>query len=267
MKNLSLKDKKLLALIGVSVVVMIFGILFLVNAMGIANFYKNYAGLDNALAKYIVVILTMTVGIMLWSNVAMNFENKKLRNGLTIGITAFALLMTLPLTYVLIAIMPFAASHNGADVLAAAGVSSMGEMTPELIASSAKVLNLNAIDGIMGTHNIYLGFEDWFGEGALLWVVLVFMGILGVVFLAEPLAAGICVVKGKQLALFGKNSKGKFAVVSIVELPVLRKMREAEGCCDGNCTCCAHAAEEGMLDDAAEEIAIETVKDAAADVE
>lgn len=266
MKGLSLKDTKLLGLIGVSVIVMIFGILFLVNAMGIADFYPHYAAIDNALAKYIVVILTMATGIMLWSNVALNFENQKLRNGLTIGITAFAFIMTLPLTYVLIAIMPLAANHDTAEILAAAGVSSIGEMTPELVASSAEALGLNAIDGIMGTHNIYLGFANWFGEGAGLWVILVVMAILGVVFLIEPLAAGICVVKGKQLVLFGKNDNGKFLLFGIATLPVLRKQM-AEAGCDGHCECCCHAAEELAAQEAAIAAVEEVAAEAAADVE
>lgn len=223
MKNLSEKDKKLLGLIGVSVLVMIFGILFLVNAMGIASFYPHFAGIDNALAKYIVVILTMAAGIMLFSNVALNFEDEKLRRGLTIGITAFAFILTVPLTYVLIAIMPLAGKFDSADILAAAGVGTIGEMTPAIVTSSAEALGLNAIDTIMGTHNIYLGFAAWFGEGGFLWVVLVFMSILGIVFLLEPLAAGICVLKGKILVLFGKDDKGEFKVLGIATLPVLKK--------------------------------------------
>ena len=60
----------------------------------------------------------------------------------------------------------------------------------------------------MGVHTIYEGFEMWFKDGAFIWVVFVFMAILGVVFLIEPLAAGICVVKGKILLLFSKDENG-----------------------------------------------------------
>ena len=91
---LSYRDKKLCIWLGVSVVIMIFGFLFLVNAMGIANFYPHFAGIPNALGKYIVVILDMSVGIMLFSNIALRFENDKLRKGLTIGITVFAFILT-----------------------------------------------------------------------------------------------------------------------------------------------------------------------------
>ncbi len=218
-------EKTLWILLATSIVVMIFGFLFLFNAMGMASFYPHYSAIPNALAKYIVVILTMATGIMLFSNVAMRFADKKLRNGLTIFITAFAFILTLPLTYVLIAMLPFAANHNTADVLAAAGVSSIGDMTPDIVASSAKVLGVNAIDGVMGTHNIYLGFADWFGEGAGLWVILSIMMILGIVFLLEPLLAGIFVVKGKVLNIACKVD-GKVKILYPTELPVLKKQRE-----------------------------------------
>ena len=59
MKNLSSNDKKCVYGIILSCVIMVFGILFLVNAMGVANFYKSYAAIKNPLAKYLVVILVM----------------------------------------------------------------------------------------------------------------------------------------------------------------------------------------------------------------
>ena len=208
--KLNLTKKQILfGLLGLSVVIMILGILFLVNAMGIADFYTAYADIDNALGKYIIVILTMATGIMLFSNVAMRFEDKKLRNGLTGFITAFAFILTLPLVYVFFSLMPFAAKYDTATVLASGGVANIGDFTPEVTALSAETLGLNAIDGIMGVNNIYLGFADWFGEGAGLWVILSFMMILGIVFLFEPLIAGICVMKGKMLQLFGKDNVRK----------------------------------------------------------
>lgn len=116
MKNLSSNDKKCVYGIILSCVIMVFGILFLVNAMGVANFYKSYAAIKNPLAKYLVVILVMATGIMLFSNVALRFEDDKLRKRLTIFITAFAFILTIPLTYVLIAMLPFHAKYNMADV-------------------------------------------------------------------------------------------------------------------------------------------------------
>ncbi|MBR2956541.1 MAG: hypothetical protein IKC54_05065 [Clostridia bacterium] len=235
--KLNLTKKQILfGLLGLSVVIMILGILFLVNAMGIADFYTAYADIDNALGKYIIVILTMATGIMLFSNVAMRFEDKKLRNGLTGFITAFAFILTLPLVYVFFSLMPFAAKYDTATVLASGGVAHIGDFTPEVTALSAEALGLNAIDGIMGVNNIYLGFADWFGEGAGLWVILSFMMILGIVFLFEPLIAGICVMKGKMLQLFGKDNEGKFQAIAIVDLPWAKQECDCS-CCEHHCHC------------------------------
>ena len=76
-------------------------------------------------------------------------------------------------------------------------------------------MGLSGFGNIMGVHTIYEGFEMWFKDGAFIWVVFVFMAILGVVFLIEPLAAGICVVKGKILLLFSKDENGKSDYESI----------------------------------------------------
>jgi len=227
MANLTKTEKTLWILLALSIVIMVFGALFLFNAMGMADFYPHYAAIDNALAKYIVVIITMATGIMLFSNVAMRFPDKKTRNITTIFITAFAFILTIPLTYVLIALIAFKANPalSAEKISAAAGFATVQScLTPDQATESAKVLGLNAIDTVMGTHNIYLGFVDWFGKtDGLLWTVIIFMAILGVVFLLEPLIAGICVVKGKILNIFGKDDNGKFHVLCIATLPVLKK--------------------------------------------
>lgn len=231
MKNLSSNDKKCVYGIILSCVIMMFGILFLVNAMGVANFYKSYAAIKNPLAKYLVVILVMATGIMLFSNVALRFEDDKLRKRLTIFITAFAFILTIPLTYVLIAMLPFHAKYNMADVenaIDAARLAHPEYTTAQVNEAAGKALGLSGFGNIMGVHTIYEGFEMWFKDGAFIWVVFVFMAILGVVFLIEPLAAGICVVKGKILLLFSKDENGKFHLFRATELPVLKKRRENE---------------------------------------
>lgn len=235
MTKLNKTEKVLFTLLGVSVAIIILGILFLLNAMqdmedpnNIA-FFTAFANIDNVLAKYIVVILIMSCGIMLFSNVALRFANKKLRNGLTIGITTFAFVLTLPLVYVFIAILPLAAKATST------GMPAFEE--------------LNFVDQIMRTDNILGGFIDWFGDGAFLWVVLVFMLLLSILFLLEPLCAGICVTKGKILNIVGKNKDGKIRIFCTDELPVLKAQREAienalptsADLCDCNCEQCNEA--------------------------
>ncbi len=211
-KQLTKTEKVLFALLGLSVAIIVLGILFLLNAMqdmenpdNIA-FFTAFSQIDNVLAKYIVVILTMSAGIMLFSNVALRFPNKKLRNGLTIGITTFAFVLTLPLVYVFIAILPLAAKAT------TTGMPAFDE--------------LFVVDQVMRTDNILKGFMAWFGNGAFLWVVLVFMLLLSILFLLEPLFAGICVTKGKILNIVGKNKDGKVRLFCTDELPVLKKQRE-----------------------------------------
>lgn len=214
MSKISKGEKILFALLGLSVAIIILGILFLLNAMqDMSNpdniaFFTAFSKIDNVLAKYIVVILTMSCGIMLFSNVALLFPNKKLRNGLTIGITTFAFVLTLPLVYVFIAILPLAAKATTSGMPA--------------------FEQLNVVDQVMRTDNILAGFMDWFGSGAFLWVVLVFMLLLSILFLLEPLFAGICVTKGKILNIVGKNKDGKIRLFTTDELPVLKAQREAE---------------------------------------
>lgn len=212
-KQLTKTEKVLFALLGLSVAIIVLGILFLINAMqdmeqeNIA-FFTAFSRIDNVLAKYIVVILTMSCGIMLFSNVALRFPDKKLRNGLTIGITTFAFVLTLPLVYVFIAILPLAAKAT------TTGMPAFDE--------------LFVVDQVMRTDNILKGFIAWFGSGAFLWVVLVFMLLLSILFLLEPLCAGICVTKGKILNIVGKNKDGKVRLFCTDELPVLKQQREAE---------------------------------------
>ena len=180
----------------------VLGLLFLVNAMqeDPANgFFPAFCEMDNILAKYIIVILTMACGIMLFSNVAVTIEDRKLRNGLTIGVTTFSTVLTVPLVYVFIAILPYA-----------------GNPVP--------FEQLNALDAIMRMDLIYQGFVAWFRDGAFMWVVLVFMLLLSIVFITFPLVTGILAVKCDKTLGFKK--KGGFGVIV---LPVVARQRaEAE---------------------------------------
>ncbi|MBR3684797.1 MAG: hypothetical protein IKL86_00795 [Clostridia bacterium] len=175
-----------------AVAIICLGLVFLVSAMQILPLFS---AISNALGRYLIVIGTMSCGIMLFSNVALTIEDEKLRNGLTLGITIFAFILTLPLVYVFIAIFP-------------ANVGIMGFVGRE----------------IMMLDTIVAGFHAWFGSGAFVYVVYAFMLIVSIVFLLEPLAVGILALKGKTLVLFKKGGP----VFSIDELPVLKKIREKD---------------------------------------
>lgn len=198
-KQLKKNEKVQIGLFTLAGIIIVLGILFLVNAMqeDPANgFFPAFCEMDNILAKYIIVILTMACGIMLFSNVAITVEDRKLRNGLTIGITAFSTVLTVPLVYVFIAIMPYAADPVPFE-------------------------ELNALDAVMRTDRIYEGFVAWFGDGGLMWAVLTVMLLLSLVFITFPLLTGIMAVKNEQTLGFKK----KGFPFGVITLPVVERMR------------------------------------------
>lgn len=198
-KQLKKNEKVLIGLFTLAGLIIVLGILFLVNAMqeDPANgFFPAFCEMDNILAKYIIVILTMACGIMLFSNVAITVEDRKLRNGLTIGITAFSTVLTVPLVYVFIAIMPYAANPVPFE-------------------------ELNAVDALMRTDRIYEGFVAWFGDGGLMWAVLAVMLLLSLVFITFPLLTGIMAVKNEQTLGFKK----KGFPFGVITLPVVERLR------------------------------------------
>lgn len=198
-KQLKKNEKVQIGLFTLAGLIIVLGILFLVNAMqeDPANgFFPAFCEMDNILAKYIIVILTMACGIMLFSNVAITVEDRKLRNGLTIGITAFSTVLTVPLVYVFIAIMPYAANPVPFE-------------------------ELNAVDALMRTDRIYEGFVAWFGDGGLMWVVLAVMLLLSLVFITFPLLTGIMAVKNEQTLGFKK----KGFPFGVITLPVVERLR------------------------------------------
>ena len=179
------REKVQISLLTLACVIVVLGLLFLVNAMqeDPANgFFPAFCEMDNILAKYIIVILTMACGIMLFSNVAVTIEDRKLRNGLTIGVTTFSTVLTVPLVYVFIALLPYAASPVPFE-------------------------KLGAIDAIMRTDRIYEGFVAWFRDGAFMWVVLVFMLLLSIVFITFPLVTGILAVKSPSSRVSARKPK------------------------------------------------------------
>lgn len=218
-RQLKKNEKVQIGLLSLACVIIVLGILFLVNAMQedpADGFFPAFCELDNILAKYIIVILTMACGIMLFSNVAVTIEQKKLRNGLTIGITAFSTVLTLPLVYVFVAVFPYAANPVPFE-------------------------QLNPVDAVMRMDRIYEGFVAWFGDGGLMWAVLAVMLVLSLVFITIPLLTGILAVKNEQTLGFKKEG----FPFGVITLPVVEKMRAAQAEQDGVLSdAAAEAAEE-----------------------
>ena len=159
------KDKILWGVLAGASLVIVLGIMFLLSAAEIVVIFPFMKSLDNVLVRYIIVILTMATGIMTFSNVCAHLSNIKVRNGLNIGITAFSTVLTVPLVYVFIAIF------------------------------FAKAGKIGPVGKVMMLDRIVDGFVAWFGSGAFLYVVFVFMLILSIVFITVPIVSCIQVLK------------------------------------------------------------------------
>ena len=180
-RQLKKNEKVQIGLLALACVIILLGILFLVNAMQ-----------EDPANGFFPAFCEM----MLFSNVAITVEDRKLRNGLTIGITAFSTVLTVPLVYVFIAIMPYAADPVPFE-------------------------ELNALDAVMRTDRIYEGFVAWFGDGGLMWAVFAVMLLLSLVFITFPLLTGIMAVKNEQTLGFKK----KGFPFGVITLPVVERLR------------------------------------------
>lgn len=181
-------------LLGISIIIITFGIMFVLTAAEVVIVFNSIANIGNILGRYIIVILTMSIGIMLFSNVAITLKNNKLRNGLTIGITVFSTILTIPLVYVFVAIFW---AQNGI---------------------------MGPVGEAMKVDSIADGFNAWFGTGAFIYVLYAILLVVSIVFIAFPLITGTLAVKGKALKI-GKQTNGKFGI-GTQKLPILQKMKD-----------------------------------------
>lgn len=191
MSKLSKKEGIQIALITLSVCITILGIMFLLTAMEAVIVFSGFAKISNVILKYVVVIVTMAIGIMTFSNVSMTIENDKIRKAMVLGVTIFSTVLTVPLVYVFIAIFPAQSGHIGP----------VGEimMLGKIVADFGLI-----IPSVAGLYVIY--------------VLLFFMSII---FISFPLLTGILAVKGETIKV-GKMDNGKFGVC-LATLPVIAK--------------------------------------------
>lgn len=188
-----MKNKKafISVLLTTAVILIIIGLLFLLTAAEIVPVFDFMYDIGNILGRYVIVIVTMAAGIMLFSNISATINNDKLRNGLLIGITAFSTVLTVPLVYVFVAIF-FA--QNG--IIGPVGGS------------------------VMSIDKIVQGFNQIFGGGAFVYIIYSIMLVVSLIFIAFPLFTGILNIKGKTLVIGKQENKIK---ISIGVLPVLKE--------------------------------------------
>ena len=79
---------------------------------------------------------------------------------------------------------------------------------------------MGPVGKLMALDRIEEGFIAWFGNGAFLWVVYVFMLILSIVFITVPLVSGVLAVYGKAIQV-GKGG------IKIGVLPIIEKQQKA----------------------------------------
>lgn len=180
------KTRLQLGLLILSVAIIIFGLMLVLTASKMLPIFTWLYGIPNMVVQYIVVIVTMSAGIMLFSNVAASIANKKRRDALTLFITIFSTVLTLPLVYVFIALFPAAS----------------GKFDPVLGESMVK--------------DISLAFQQIFTAKSVQYIIYSLGIIMSIVFLGFPLLTGVLTLKDKAL-IVGKGG------IKIGTLPAARK--------------------------------------------
>ena len=193
-------DKKLkiqLSIFAVSILLNIWGIMSILQAgMGVNT---GLAYLDkikdfHIILCYVIIVITMAVGIMSASINAGQLDNKKWMKGLTIGVTAYSTVLTIPL---LLAFICFAAYPT--NVAAEVYGSGLGEF----------------IDGMFGTIAKDLGTifgpESLGGSGSvgLLMTIYVLGILMSIIFLAFPIFSAVLQIKGLTIGDLFKKKEDK----------------------------------------------------------
>jgi hypothetical protein len=171
---LNKKSKIQIGLLALAVAIIIVGILFLLTASKIAPIFAAIYGLPNLILQYVIVIGVMAAGIMTFSNVCATVRDKKKRDALTLFITIFSTVLTLPLLYVFIALFPAAS----------------GRFDPVL--------------GELMVKDIALAFQQVFKPLGLQYFIYSLGVVMAIVFLAFPLLTGVLTLKDKAL-IIGKG--------------------------------------------------------------
>lgn len=139
---------------------------------------------------YVIIVITMAIGIMGASINAGQLDNIKVLKGLTIGITTYSTVLTIPL---LLAFVCFVVYPTNVD-LAVYG-SGLGEF----------------IDGMFGTIAKDLGTifgpKEWggFGSKGLLITVYVLGIIMSIAFLAVPIISAVQAIKNANKKELNKS--------------------------------------------------------------
>jgi len=189
------KLKIQLCLFALSLCLNIWGIMSILQAgLGINTGLKYLDAIKDyhIILCYVIIVITMAIGIMSASINAGQLDNKKWMKGLTIGVTAYSTILTIPLllAFICFAIYPM-------NVEASAYGSGLGEFLDGMFGTIAKDLGTIFGPGRLG------GFGS---EGLLMFIYI--LGILmSVIFLAFPIFSAWLQIKGMTISDLFKKKK------------------------------------------------------------
>lgn len=168
-------------MISVAAVFIILGIMSIIQATGSNAGLGYISAIPNVILRYVVVIVTNAVGIMLMSTAAGTFEGR-VKNIFAITVCVYSTIMTVPLFLTFVLMFP-----------AGAGVT-----LPEFLQSMV--------------GEIVVAFQKLVGNNGWQYVIYTLGMIMGAVFLAVPIISTYCTVKDIDLIKVIKAKAGKKTV-------------------------------------------------------
>ena len=157
-------------MITVAAIFIILGILSIVQATGSNAGLTYISKIGNVILRYVVVIVTNAIGIMLMSTAAGTFKGK-VKNIFAITVCVYSTIMTVPLFLAFILMFPAAA---GASLPAF-----LNDMVGEIVVAFAKIF-----------------------KGGWQYLVYVLGTLMSIIFLAVPIISTYCTVKEITLKEF-----------------------------------------------------------------
>ena len=165
------KMKKIIkqsVMIAVAAIFIVLGILSIVQATGSNAGLGYISAIPNIILRYVVVIVTNAIGIMLMSAAAGTF-NGKVKTVFSIAVCVYSTIMTVPLFLAFVLMFPVGA----------------GSTLPEFLDSMVR--------------EIVIAFQNLVGNNGWQYVIYTLGVIMGAVFLAVPILSTYCTVKDIDL--------------------------------------------------------------------
>ena len=178
MQNATAKKIIQAVMIVVAAALNVWGILSLLQTLGLDAGLPYFDAFPNLVLNYVVVIATMACGIMLMSAAAATFGGK-VKSVFSVVVCAYSTVMTVPLLLAFVLMIPAAA----------------GASLPAFL------------QDMVG--DIVTAFQIFLGEGGVQYLIYCLGILMSVVFLAVPIASTYCTVKDIDLIKLVKEKLSK----------------------------------------------------------